>query len=185
MKTNITLQFLGLALLAGCTATNAATARSANENHPSKITIVTNTIPERPYVAAILINVAVRAAPFPFDILNENEKNRNRKDYELLTVRGDTALVVLDWAEAGVQPFPFSHATVVHTNTIAEIDFVGGHNLGAMIGALTGLATGIVVDLNLPRFEGIDPYGFDKLRYVGVALGCMAAGAGIGYIVGE
>ncbi len=62
------------------------------------------------------------------------------KEYGLLSVRGDSAIVVLDWSESKIHPLPFSHAEVIKNNVISRIlrDGKGGGpaGLGIVVGAL-------------------------------------------------
>ncbi len=107
----------------------------------------------------------------------------DEKDYSLLSVRGDSAIVVLDWSEHDVKPIPFSHAQVMRNDSIAWIgrEGKGGFNspsseailLGAGFGALT---TGVLLPNRI--FDSI--FGSDDIvRGLKIIIGI-----GIGAVVG-
>src|SRR5882757_1960254 len=72
----------------------------------------------------------------------------DEKDYSLLSVRGDTAITVLDWKERDSKPFPYSHVQVLRIDSIAWISraargaqppTVGGFLVGAGVGFLLSI----------------------------------------------
>jgi len=87
------------------------------------------------------------------------QTDTTHKDYGLLSVRGDTAIVVLDWNEADVSPVPFSHAEVIKTTSGLEI-MRSGHGgggpvlVGALVGGLAGGIIGSVLAPGDPRNGG-------------------------------
>jgi len=56
-----------------------------------------------------------------FQFFGNNLLPYKEKQYELLSVRGDSALVVLDWEEREVEPLPFSHAIVLSKDPFTKI----------------------------------------------------------------
>jgi hypothetical protein len=68
------------------------------------------------------------------------------QDYGLLSVRGDSAVVVLDWAESKADPMPFAHAELIKKNSIIKIirdgrgpatkNILSGAGAGAIVGGL-------------------------------------------------
>ena len=72
------------------------------------------------------------------------------KEYGLLSVRGDSAVVVLDWAEAKVKPLPYSHAEVIRKKNIANIIREGkGAVPKTVMGAAVGLGIGAILYTNM------------------------------------
>jgi len=87
------------------------------------------------------------------DKRNAERKNTVKKDYALLSVRGDSAIVVLDWAEAKVTPIPFSHAEVIKRDSIEMISRSGHSGIGNVLaGGMIGVLSGsIITGLLLPK----------------------------------
>ena len=100
---------------------------------------------------------------YPSKNITVYKTNGVNKEYGLLSVRGDSAIVVLDWTESKIKPLPFSHAEVIKKDSITNIIRNGKGISKAGIGAATGLITGIVLGITIlnsePKF--IDLRGVD------------------------
>ena len=73
-------------------------------------------------------------------------------DYGLLSVRGDSAIVVLDWMERNVSPTPFSHAEVIKKAPFYPLIYRAGEGGGVVntsVGFLGGGALGGIIGLLL------------------------------------
>lgn len=115
-------------------------------------------------------------------------------DYGLLSVRGDSAIAVLDWAESRVTPIPFSHIELIKRDSIALITRSGqgggGKNtgIGAAYGAGFGAIGGLIFDLWISSaLQGItttnsSSNALSYVLFIGIGAG---AGALIGAFIGN
>jgi hypothetical protein len=106
-------------------------------------------------------------------------------DYELLSVRGDSAIVVLDWSERDSKPIPFSHAEVIVKDSLLWIARDGkgqgpptlkgtaiGTGIGLLLGAIFGYSSG-------SSYAGFGP-GSAPSQSIGVLFFCTGVGAALG-----
>lgn len=92
---------------------------------------------------------------YPSKKITVHKTNGTKKEYALISVRGDSALAVLDWSEAQVIPIPFSHIEVLKKDSIRLVvrDGVGGGaniGLGIIGGVAIGTGIGILLSPNPP-----------------------------------
>lgn len=80
----------------------------------------------------------------------------SHKTYDLLSVRGDTAIVVLPMWESDLKPISFSHAEVIRQDSILRI-VRNGYSIGTttLVGAVGGAVIGAI-------WGGIRTAGFDN-----------------------
>src|SRR5438094_942957 len=64
------------------------------------------------------------------------DQDSRQNEYYILSVRGDSTLVVLDWNEAGIEPIPFSHAIVLTKDIILQVHRFGSGSIAATVGAI-------------------------------------------------
>jgi hypothetical protein len=135
---------------------------------------------------------------YPSKNITVRKTNGIEKEYGLLSVRGDTAIVVLDWAEAKVTPLPFSDAEVIGKDSIAKIvrDGIGGGSntgLGILCGAALGTGIGVLLSPSPPPQPKNIPdaiiaplndlgYQFSKVLIIG---GMIILGSVIGGVIGS
>ena len=81
---------------------------------------------------------------YPSKNISVLKKSGALKEYELLSVRGDTAIIVLDWAENNIKPISFSHAEAIKNDSIVNV-FRNSEGVSkALVGAGVGLGAGII-----------------------------------------
>ncbi|MFI5263520.1 MAG: hypothetical protein ACHQM6_03290 [Candidatus Kapaibacterium sp.] len=115
-----------------------------------------------------------------------NKTDGGMRDYALLSVRGDSAIVVLDWAEAHVYPLPFSHAEILQEEAIKNIVREGkGGGINSTVGGLACAAAGGITAYTLFPFTAniYDVYLFFIPELVHVM--AIAAGVSIGAFIGS
>src|SRR5579864_6905903 len=86
---------------------------------------------------------------YPSKNISVLKKSQAYKEYELLSVRGDSAIVVLDWKERNSDPLPFSHAEVLKKDSIA---FIYRENRGTsqtLVGTGVGLGIGVLMSISI------------------------------------
>jgi len=102
------------------------------------------------------------------------------KEYELLGVRGDSAIVVLDWQEQAVKPIPFSHAKLLKTDSILLVTREGK---GTRPPTLAGIAIGAGVGFLFAVIAGNQEFGGPGAAGTRAGFGIIGAstllGAGI------
>jgi hypothetical protein len=74
-----------------------------------------------PLFAAAFLSSCSPSYIYPTKNITVILKNGAEKEYGLLSVRGDSAIVVIDWEERSVKPFPFSHAETLKKDLIQQI----------------------------------------------------------------
>lgn len=105
------------------------------------------------------------------------------KDYGLLSVRGDSAIVVLDWKESKISPLPFSHAEVIKKNLISRILRDGKGGGPAWLGILVGsLGSGLLFTGGFVLIYGSHSDAFGALFMLA---GSIVGGGIVGGIIGN
>ena len=122
------------------------------------------------FIAVLILSIDIIGCKpsydYPSKKINVALTNGISRDYGLLSVRGDSAIVVLDWQESEVRPIPLSHAELITKKAIVNISRAGDRGgvansvAGTLVGALAG---------------GIVALPFSQARYIGP----MATGMGI------
>ena len=117
--------------------------------------------------------------------------NSTKKEYSLFSVRGDSAIAVLDWAEAKVKPIPFSHVELIKRDSIIKIerDGHGGWIRSTLLGALAGLTIGeliavgpfVFLGLPIPTGNPSSAHSINKTIDIGIISGTVI-GSGISII---
>ena len=118
-----------------------------------------------------------------------------KKEFALLSVRGDSAIVVLDWLESKESPLPLSHAELIRSDSIASILHEEyGSKESVTIGTLGGsIAGGLIASEFLPqpkKYSGADiffpvhPFE-DVVTDLLIILAGITVGAVLGGIVGN
>lgn len=115
--------------------------------------------------------------------------NGTEKEYSLLSVRGDSAVTVLDWQEENVYPIPFSHITILKNDSIVQILRKGkGGGIRSTIGGISGaIAGGAVASAFMPfTVPGVS---FFRLVYYPIFflidLAVLGSGAVLGVYAGS
>ena len=107
------------------------------------------------------------------------------KDYGLLSVRGDSALAVLDWSESQVTPIPFSHAELIKKDSIRAIirdghESTGDYAYGTLIGAAVGAG---LLGITLNSLSGSGLFSPQDISTAARLL-IIGGGAFVGFIIG-
>ncbi|MFI5263519.1 MAG: hypothetical protein ACHQM6_03285 [Candidatus Kapaibacterium sp.] len=118
-------------------------------------------------LTSVLITGCSTNYTYPSRKIRVLKKSGVLKEFELLSLRSDSAIVVLDWIESKVVPKPLSHAEVIHRDSIGNITRSSQGNSKVLIGAGIGLVSGVALDLLLP---GIAPGFFTVFRGRGGAV---------------
>jgi len=103
------------------------------------------------------------------------------KYYSLLSVRGDTAISVLDWEESDTRPVPFSHALVLQKDSIRFIERESATSDQKTIGMLIGSAAGLGLALasSAASYQGSGGFHLSSDVFSDILLGGSA-----GYFIG-
>lgn len=110
---------------------------------------------------------------YPSKNITIQQRTGLEKEYGLLSVRGDSAVVVLDWAESKVRPLPYSHAEVIRKDNIANIIREGKTFSKTLIGLVAGLVVGSVLAIPYHGdFGAVAPFIFTVPS--GILLGIIA-----------
>ncbi len=127
---------------------------------------------------------------YPSKKITVHKVSGAESDYGLLSVRGDSAITVLDWAEASITPIPFSHVELIKRDSIARITRSGhggggentgiGAEYGAAGGAIGGLIFGLWFEQTFQGF-GLSTNRSSALPFYSVMI---VIGAGAGALIG-
>ena len=100
------------------------------------------------FLASALLSGCSTDYNYPSKKITVYKTNGVKKDYGLLSVRGDSAVVVLDWSESKVTPLPFSHAEIIKKDSISKIVREGkGAGEAMTTGARVGFIAGAIITL--------------------------------------
>jgi hypothetical protein len=131
------------------------------------------------FLPAVFLSGCSTSYNYPSGKITIYKIYEDEKDYALLSVRGDSAIVVLDWSEHDVKPIPFSHAQVMKNDSIAWIARDGkGSGDPTIAGILIGTGIGFILAvLDNGTYLGSGPQGnIFGLEFIGL---CTVLGAGI------
>jgi len=137
------------------------------------------------FLSCVLLTGCSTNYTYPSKKITVNKTNGVKKDYVLLSVRGDSVITVLDWAEADVRPISYSHAEILSHEVIKNIIREGmGGGINSTIGAIAcGAAAGVLtVALYPPVFHGSDILFFYLPEFLHIVV--IAAGVSLGAIAG-
>ncbi len=137
-------------------------------------------------IVTVLLSSCSYNYTYPSKKITVRKTDGTEKEYGLLSVRGDSAIVVLDWAEAHVNPLPYSHAEVIRKDSISNILRLahgsGGNTIIGMVGGalLGGL---IASQFTIPLTPGLGQIA--GLENILIVLGGIGGGFFIGSIIGN
>ena len=123
---------------------------------------------------------------YPSKKITVRKTDGSEKEYGLLSVRGDSAIVVIDWAESHVTPLPYSHSLVLRKDSISNILRLahgGGDN--ANIGMLAGALLGGIIASQFTKPVTNDFLDFSRVQNFFTVLGGICGGCIIGNLIGD